>query len=1398
MSKKIDGGTVEIKGKADLKDIINQGNKAGKALDNTKKSAQSADRQLKGAARASSGASKNFSKMSQGITGGLVPAYATLAANLFALDAVFRFLKNSADFRVLKEGQMAFAAATGVAYQSLARDLQTATRGMINFRDAAQAGAIGRAAGLSAGQLRELSEAAFTVSVALGRDVTDSFNRLVRGVTKAEPELLDELGIILRLEEATTKYAASLNLNKNQLSIYQKSQAVVNEVLDQAEKKFGKINAIMEPNANAISQLGVAFEEAIDAMRPLIAFFAEGIAKFGKANIDVLVLAILGFAGGIINSVIPATHTLQAAQAEQTADYEARLERLRIKQEQVRQSKLQLANTPIAQQNFMAEMGDRKIGGQVGKDLSEGNALSGQQVGNLKSQLSRGVGAFSDMTASQKEVVKNTLDDMKKNGGKMSKSMKLNMQKAGISVKMFGETTKLAGIGIKGAFNRMTGAVLGFMATVGTVLAVVSVIYMLGKALYNLAMKKRIAEAKQFNEILDKQTESVKRLNAELIKMGQVVKKGLVTGAEYDVFLGNALESTDLNERLQVFGRLREEAHKNKEGFGELRAELLGTFRRLADINPEFDKFAKELERTGRLSDKSKKALNELQKEIMTVKAAQDALTQSQGEMIKEQNRLIQALPKVPYQNLIDLLKTQANAYLDLTTAGKDYEDHLLSTIMKLEMMNTLQEQALQIQKDQVLLDQKKSFSGFAGDGTGKRQLGIKQAELNLQKEIKKTNDLILNIKLADQEGDSTKLAALADQADLQSDMVAKAATLVELEKLRASRMFMTFNKLYQDIENDLGKAIGAGLRGDSSGFAKIGENMVKTMTDGIGQMLSEQFIEDIMPDALKPKSAGDEIITASQEHAAKVKLAIAEGSFLHYGSIKKGSEEGAKVMDKVLVNNAGNLQKILDQINIAEHGIAQTEKEQLFGKGGTFEKPTGGELQRTIDERDNAQQLSTTAGVMSFIKKSGLMGDVATSEARTFAEKGMGITDTTKLYNERASRGTLSDIGKLNPEDSYIPMQLADGSIRLVTGKEITAYKKATGYKGKYTASKVAGAGSTVADFAQGEGSSGSNYFGGTGVARLEALIQAEIDKSINRENRMFKGANKDYSNFLLGNTQGAKADVDNANQKILGIQAEGSVIDKRLAAFDGTTKPAFTETTITDTKTGLGLFNPDGTLNAEFISNFSGGLEGLTKLVNEAAGKDGEGNPLDPKEKSTDQFSKNLNQFSGVIGMMGALTGKEEATAKIMAKVAKVQLLIATYEQAKMAFEKGTGALSILKLFMGFGGATPARQGGIMSRHGRSYASGGIASGPNSGYMAELHGREAVVPLPNGRSIPVDIGKGKMATNNTNITVNVSEGGSSTQVDSDGAADLAAVINMAVQERIEKEMRPGGILGA
>jgi hypothetical protein len=40
-------------------------------------------------------------------------------------------------------------------------------------------------------------------------------------------------------------------------------------------------------------------------------------------------------------------------------------------------------------------------------------------------------------------------------------------------------------------------------------------------------------------------------------------------------------------------------------------------------------------------------------------------------------------------------------------------------------------------------------------------------------------------------------------------------------------------------------------------------------------------------------------------------------------------------------------------------------------------------------------------------------------------------------------------------------------------------------------------------------------------------------------------------------------------------------------------------------------------------------------------------------------------------------------------------------------------------------------------------------VSAGPDSGYLAVLHGREAVVPLPNGDSIPVSFNAQELARN-------------------------------------------------
>ena len=120
---------------------------AGNASTKAGKSSRTADRNLKGLSKQSSNTTKNFSKMAQGMTGGLVPAYAILASNVFAITAAFQFLRKAADFRVMQESQVAFTGATGVGMRTLTADIQAASDAMLDFQAASEAASIGVASG---------------------------------------------------------------------------------------------------------------------------------------------------------------------------------------------------------------------------------------------------------------------------------------------------------------------------------------------------------------------------------------------------------------------------------------------------------------------------------------------------------------------------------------------------------------------------------------------------------------------------------------------------------------------------------------------------------------------------------------------------------------------------------------------------------------------------------------------------------------------------------------------------------------------------------------------------------------------------------------------------------------------------------------------------------------------------------------------------------------------------------------------------------------------------------------------------------------------------------------------------------------------------------------------------
>ena len=273
----------------------------GKSNDKLNKSQTNVRRNLHGTAQMSSNLTKNFSKQQQGITGGLVPAYAVLASNVFAISAAFNFFKRQFDVQALQASQIAFAENTGTALGSLTQRLRSASDGMLGFQEAGQAAAIGLAKGFSPKQLEDLAKGARKASTALGRDFQDAFDRLVRGASKAEPELLDELGITLRLETATNRYARAIGKNRQELTEYERSQAVLIETQRQLNENFGDVDAISNPFIKLQKTFEDLVKDVSGAVMPVFAAFADIITR--STGAAVAVFGLLGLS--ILKSMLP-------------------------------------------------------------------------------------------------------------------------------------------------------------------------------------------------------------------------------------------------------------------------------------------------------------------------------------------------------------------------------------------------------------------------------------------------------------------------------------------------------------------------------------------------------------------------------------------------------------------------------------------------------------------------------------------------------------------------------------------------------------------------------------------------------------------------------------------------------------------------------------------------------------------------------------------------------------------------------------------------------------------------------------------------------------------------------------------------------------------------------------
>ena len=700
MTKKVDGGEVKVKisDGGSLKDLGKKAKKAGKDVGSVAKNVNESDRRLKSLSKQTSNTTKEFSKQAQTIGGGLVPIYATIAAQVFAVSAAFRFLQEAMETRNMIEGQKAFGAITGNAFATVTEAVQAATDGMLNFKDAASAVAIGTAAGLSRSQLEGLGKAAKDASLALGRDLTDSFNRLIRGVTKAEPELLDELGIILRLEPATEKYAQAIGKARTELTAFERSQAVANEVLDQAETKFGRITQIMDPDAFALGQLAKDFDDLMKVLKQGIAEFLIPVVQFLSKNFESLIGVIALLVAPIVTQLMP--NFGAAADKMKDVAKQSRSMAKSLKQDAKIIGTLQkggklgekgkdyFAKSGTAGMQSVLAQYDMSEQSKTMQKAARGKKLNQQELGVLKRHLKDKNHLVNTFTNKEKAMFDRYIRHQEL-------SLKGSLGKMGVEYDKLGMKGNAAFKEIQGGYQGMKATVttgLGKIARLGNFvmksfgwISLLTIAFQGLKTMFGAGDKELSEVEKRTQEL----TEELATLNEELERMVMVREEGLLTGgAGFLEQMSNALKTGDLMALIKDFNKEMLEA-------GGVRGETKDRFLRMAH---NIEKLVPGMKMAGKegqsLTDTFENAIENLDtidvtKENPFIKMANDimaagmALSQFNAQMQeldKQKLAIVTGTKARPFSKMIDAINSATGESGSLGQNALDQEEMALNT----------------------------------------------------------------------------------------------------------------------------------------------------------------------------------------------------------------------------------------------------------------------------------------------------------------------------------------------------------------------------------------------------------------------------------------------------------------------------------------------------------------------------------------------------------------------------------------------------------------------------------------------------------------------------------------------------------------------------------------------
>jgi len=336
---------VELTAKG-IKKATKELNELNTAQNKVSKSANALKRANEGVAQRANRSGKDFSRMSQGM-GGLVKAYATVAANVYALSSAFKVLERSADLSSMIISAENLASVTGRNFQFIAKNMQQASGAALSFGESL---ALANKAGTTPAsnqQIVELTQLATKAAQTFGGTTTDAMNRFVDATLRGRTELVQKLGIVVNLDKAMSTYAATLNKSGKELNEFERQQAIINAIIKQGNAALGDITIDPNPYQTLAKAFTDLSDEILKVARDIL--HLDDIAIFFRDNTEALAGAVGLIAASIVRTMVPSIAEMTSAFAQKAAPaiqattnnlekYRGKLESIALAQERVRKA----------------------------------------------------------------------------------------------------------------------------------------------------------------------------------------------------------------------------------------------------------------------------------------------------------------------------------------------------------------------------------------------------------------------------------------------------------------------------------------------------------------------------------------------------------------------------------------------------------------------------------------------------------------------------------------------------------------------------------------------------------------------------------------------------------------------------------------------------------------------------------------------------------------------------------------------------------------------------------------------------------------------------------------------------------------------------------------------------